>query len=102
MGMDIWPLRSGKISIAFIPHFLSRKVRMNPSSALKTGYNVTNTIAVIMKGDIFTLYVNGAYLITLPDLSYTYIAGNVAFLASSPYANTTEIVFSNLKMYQLS
>jgi Concanavalin A-like lectin/glucanases superfamily len=68
------------------------------SSALKTGNNA-NTIAVIMRGDTFTLYANGAYMNTLEDLSYTYTAGNVALFASAPYANTTEVVFSNLKVY---
>lgn len=72
-----------------------------PSSALKTGYNVTNTLAVIMKGSAFALYANGAYLTTLTDSSNAFASGNVAFFASA--ANTdTEVVFSNLGVYPTS
>ena len=70
------------------------------SSALKTGYNVTNTITVIMNGDSFALYANGTYIATLTDPSYTYESGNLALFASAPDTDT-EVVFSNLKVYPL-
>jgi hypothetical protein len=72
-----------------------------PSPALKTGYNVTNTIAVIMKGSTFALYANGAYLTTLTDSSNAFSSGNLAFFASATNADT-EVVFSNLGVYPLS
>ncbi|MEO8972872.1 MAG: protein kinase [Ktedonobacteraceae bacterium] len=72
-----------------------------PSPALKTGYNVTNTLAVIMKGSTFALYANGAYLTTLTDSSNAFASGNVAFFASATNADT-EVVFSNLGVYPLS
>lgn len=72
-----------------------------PSPALKTGYNVTNTIAVIMQGSTFALYANGAYLTTLTDSSNAFASGNVAFFASAANADT-EVVFSNLGVYPLS
>ncbi|MHB8597912.1 MAG: protein kinase domain-containing protein [Ktedonobacteraceae bacterium] len=72
-----------------------------PSPALKTGYNVTNTLAIIMKGSTFALYANGAYLTTLTDSSNAFASGDVAFFASA--ANTdTEVVFSNLGVYPSS
>lgn len=72
-----------------------------PSPALKTGYNVTNTLAVIMQGSTFALYANGAYLTTLTDSSNAFASGDVAFFASA--ANTdTEVVFSNLGVYPSS
>ncbi len=72
-----------------------------PSSALKTGYNVTNTLAVIMKGSTFALYANGAYMTTLTDSSNAFASGDVAFFASAANADT-EVVFSNLGVYPLS
>ena len=71
------------------------------SSALKTGYNVTNTLAVIMKDSTFALYANGAYLTTLTDSSNAFASGDVAFFASAANADT-EVVFSNLGVYPLS
>ncbi|HVB24926.1 MAG TPA: protein kinase [Ktedonobacteraceae bacterium] len=72
-----------------------------PATALKTGYNVTNTIAVIMNGSTFALYANGAYLTTLTDSSNAFASGNLAFFASATNADT-EVVFSNLGIYPLS
>lgn len=71
------------------------------SPALKTGYNVTNTLAVIMKGSTFALYANGAYLTTLTDSSNAFASGNVAFFASAATSDT-EVVFSNLGVYPTS
>ncbi len=72
-----------------------------PSSALKVGYNMTNTLAVIMKGNTFALYANGAYITTLADPSNTYASGVVALFASAP-SNNTEVIFSNFKVYSPS
>ena len=69
-----------------------------PSPALKTGYDVTNTIAVIMSGSTFAFYANGAYLTTLADSSNSFATGDVAFFASAANADT-EVVFSNLGVY---
>jgi eukaryotic-like serine/threonine-protein kinase len=72
-----------------------------PSSALKTGYNVTNTLAVIMNGNSFAFYANGAYLTTLTDSGNQFTTGNVAFFASTANADT-EVIFSNLGVYPSS
>ncbi len=71
------------------------------SPALKTGYNVTNTIAVIMNGNSFALYANGAYLTTLTDSGNQFTSGNVALFASAANADT-EVVYSNLGVYPSS
>ena len=71
-----------------------------PSPALKTGYNVTNTIAIIMKGSTFALYANGTYLTTLTDSSNAFSSGDVAFFASAASADTV-VDFSNLGVYPL-
>ena len=71
------------------------------SPALKTGYNVTNTMAVIMNGNSFALYANGSYLTTLTDSANHFTSGNLAFFASAANADT-EVVYSNLGVYPSS
>ncbi len=72
-----------------------------PSPALKIGYNVTNTIAVIMKDNAFAFYANGSYMTTLTHSSNKFSSGNVAFFATASNADT-EVVFSNLGVYPAS
>lgn len=69
------------------------------SSALKTGYNVKNTIEVIMKGGTMSFYANGVYLTQVQDSTYT--SGIVALGAFSS-GNSTEVVYSNIKIYPIS
>lgn len=68
------------------------------SSALKFGFNVTNQLAVIINGNTFALYANDTCIATVTDPSNTYNSGDVAFFASTANV-TTEVAFSNLKVY---
>ncbi|HZU67941.1 MAG TPA: protein kinase [Ktedonobacteraceae bacterium] len=70
------------------------------SSAIKQGNAVTNTLQVIAKGNSLSFYVNGVFLVTLTDSTYS-SAGGVAFLASGS-GTPTEVVYSNLKIYPSS
>ena len=69
------------------------------SSALKTGYNVKNTLEVIMNGNTMSFYANGVYLTQVQDSTYT--SGFVALGAFSSGDNT-EVVYSNIKIYPIS
>jgi serine/threonine protein kinase len=69
------------------------------SSALKTGYNVKNTLQVIMNGNTMSFYANGVYLTQVQDSTYT--SGFVALGAFSSGDNT-EVVYSNIKIYPIS
>ncbi len=69
------------------------------SSALKTGYNVKNTLEVIMNGSTMSFYANGVYLTQVQDSTYT--LGIVALGALSSGSNT-EVVYSNLNIYPIS
>jgi serine/threonine protein kinase len=69
------------------------------SPALKTGYNVKNTLEVIMNGSTMLFYANGVYLTQVQDSTYT--SGIVALGAFST-GTTTEVVYSNIKIYPIS
>jgi len=71
------------------------------SPALNRGYQVTNTIAVIMQENTFALYANGQYLTTVTDSNNTITSSATDYLAlfASAPDTSTEVVFSNLEVY---
>jgi len=69
------------------------------SPALKKGYNVKNTLEVIMNGSTMLFYANGVYLTQVQDAAYT--SGFVALGAFSS-STTTKVVYSNIKIYPIS
>lgn len=71
-----------------------------PSKALKTGMG-TNTLQIIARSGEILFYVNGTYLITIQDSTFT--QGKVAFLASSSNGGANaEVVYSNLKITKIA
>lgn len=68
------------------------------SSAITQG---KNTLLVIAHGDGSMLfYVNGSYLTTVTDGSYT--NGTIGFLASANSGQNADVVYTNLKVYAAS
>ena len=70
------------------------------TSALKTGNNVKNTLQVIMRDNTFLFYINGTFLTSATDSTYS-SAGLVGFLATIQISKA-DIVYSDLKIYSLS
>jgi eukaryotic-like serine/threonine-protein kinase len=70
------------------------------SPALRKGNSVTNTLQVIAQGSNLSFYANGVFLVQLTDTTYT--SGVVAFLATSNGTTTADVVYSNLKVFQMS
>ena len=71
------------------------------STAIKTGLNQTNLIAVVARGNTLELYVNEQFITRVVDNTYNY--GQIGVLAS-PFGNSgnpTEVVFSNAKVWKL-
>ena len=69
------------------------------SSAPKKGNAVTNTLLVVAQGGKLLFYANGVFLTEVDDTTYT--SGVIAFLASTTDTNA-DVVYTNLKVYQLS
>jgi len=68
------------------------------SSALKQGNNVTNTLLAVAQGGKLLFYANGVFLTEVDDTTYT--SGVIAFLATATDTNA-DVVYTNLKVYQL-
>jgi eukaryotic-like serine/threonine-protein kinase len=70
------------------------------TSALKQGNSVTNTLQVIAQGSSLLFYANGMFLVQEPG--QTYSSGAIAFCATSDGTTTADVVYSNLKVFQMS
>jgi eukaryotic-like serine/threonine-protein kinase len=68
------------------------------SPYIQTGNGASNTIAVVANGDQISLYVNNQYVAATVDSSYS--EGHLALFAQSK-GNTTEVDFSDLKVWNL-
>ena len=67
------------------------------SSTIKQGYDVTNTLQVIMQNSQYLFYVNGVYLTSLSDSTYT-SAGDIGFVATTNGTNA-DILYTDLSVY---
>ncbi len=70
------------------------------TAALKQGYNVTNTLQVVVQGSTFLFYANGTFLTQATDATFT-AAGDIALLATTSGAKA-DIAYSNLKVYPVA
>jgi len=69
------------------------------TSALKKGFSVKNTLQVIARGSKLLFYANGIFLVAITDTTSS--SGLIAFLATTK-GTDADIVYTNLKVYQLS
>ena len=76
----------------------AKTLRTGFSSAIATGLNQHNVIAVIANGSSFNLYVNDQWLNSITDSTYS--NGQIS-LAASSYKSPTEVVFRNAKIWTL-
>ncbi len=60
---------------------------------------MTNTLLVVAQGGKLLFYANGMFLAEVDDTTYT--SGVIAFLAYTTDTNA-DVVYTNLKVYQLS
>jgi len=70
------------------------------TSALKQGFNVKNTLQVIMTDNTFLFYANGIFLTQATDTTFS-AAGDIGFLATATSINA-DVVYSNLAVYPRS
>ncbi|MFL5694563.1 MAG: protein kinase domain-containing protein [Ktedonobacteraceae bacterium] len=68
----------------------------NLSLDINLGLNQNNTIAIVVNGSGIDLYINGNNVDSVTDTTYS--SGNIGLVAST-INNTTEIVYSNLKIW---
>ena len=73
-------------------------LRQKATSAIKTGLNQMNLIAVVAQGNKFDFYVNKQHVDTVTDK--TYIEGRIG-VAADDDNNPTEVMFNNAMVWIL-
>jgi hypothetical protein len=86
-GFDIW--ENNRVSKTLIS---------GSSVAIHSDLNQSNLIAVVAKGDTFSLYANHQLINTLTDKDNFYGHG-ILSLAAYSVSNPTEVLFSNVKVW---
>ena len=76
----------------------SRALRYSTSSAISTGTNQSNTIAVLASGSTIELYVNQQKIDSVNDTSYS--EGSTDLVATA-YNNQTEVAYTNARVWTL-
>jgi serine/threonine protein kinase len=76
----------------------AKTLTSNSSSAIKTGLNQSNVIAVVANGSKLDLFVNGQKIDSVLDSTYSH--GQIGVVADA-VNNQTEVVFSNAKVWKL-
>ena len=70
------------------------------SSALNKGFDVNNTLEVIVQGSTLKLYANGGFLTAVQDAAFP-DTGYIGLQASTDNQNqSADVVYTNLKVYQ--
>lgn len=69
-----------------------------PVSAVRTGYNQTNTLAVVANGNTLDLYVNKQKIGTYIDDT---LADGMFALFAAASGNSTEVTFRNANIWRL-
>lgn len=73
-------------AILFVKNANAGSTKVANSSAIHTGLNQTNTLAVVVQGDTSNLYVNGQHVDSFTDTTFTH--GGIGVLASDNTAPT--------------
>jgi serine/threonine protein kinase len=70
-------------------------------AGFKAGNNVKNTMQILMQGTSLSFYINGVFLVTLQDTTFT--SGTIALLATSSAGNAAaNVAYSNLRVFSQS
>jgi serine/threonine protein kinase len=93
----------GDYRLSSSPDFTESRVTLQDwtaSSALNKGFNVKNTLEVIIQDNNLKLYVNGGFLTAVQDTTFP-DTGYIGLQASTDNQNqNADVVFTNLKVYQ--
>jgi len=80
------------------PALCNSPLSKGSSGAIKQGLNQTNLLAVIVKGNTMTLYVNQQEIDSVTDSTFSH--GQIGLIAVD-FSNSTEVVYSNAKVWTL-
>jgi hypothetical protein len=74
-------------------------LRSSRSFAIHTGLGRQNKIAVVANGDTMLFYANERQIDRVQDASYT--LGSIALIARPLYGHTTDVIYSNARLWTL-
>ncbi len=77
---------------------LNSTLKRGTSTAINTGLNQSNLLAVVANGSNIDLYVNNQHVDSVSDSTFS--QGEIGVAASST-GNPTEVVFTNAKVWTL-
>ena len=77
----------------------TRTLASGSSSAISTSLNQPNLITVVARGSSIDLFVNQQYVTGGSDSTYSH--GQIGVIASDYFGNSTEVVYSNAKVWTL-
>lgn len=77
----------------------ARDLKDGVADSFQIGTGTTNTIAVVVRGDQISFYVNQQLVTSVTDSTYTH--GQIGVL-SQDLGSKTEVVYTNAKVWQLS
>jgi len=70
-------------------------------SGFKVGNGVKNTMQILAQGTSLSFYINGVWIATLQDTTFT--SGNIALLATASANGTAaDVAYSNLRVFSQS
>lgn len=84
---------SGSDAINLIP--------FRSSSAIRTGLNQVNKVAVVANGINFKFYVNTQNIDKVSDNNTAYLQGHIG-LAADTFGTPTQVIYRNAKLWQLA
>ena len=89
--------RDSSFALETFNHYkLTGVIQNGSSSAIQTGLNQLNVIAVVAKGNNLDLFVNMQHIASVSD--GTYSQGQIGVIAESTQ-NPTEVVFKNVEVW---
>lgn len=77
----------------------TRDLKDCEASQFNSGLGVTNTVAVVARGDQLSFYINQQLVTTVSDSTYSH--GQIGFAVGNQDSKTSEAIFTNVKVWQL-
>ena len=98
-GYDFWISPSGTYGLEIGENnSYSKTLHSSSNTAINTGLNQLNTVAVVSQGNIFHLYVNDQLIDVVTDPANSFSHGIIG-LEANPVSNPTQVFFSNVKVW---
>lgn len=97
-----WINRAGGYGFDLYDNSAHKLLKRGSHTAIHPDPYQSNSIAVVAQGNTFDLYVNGQLINTVTDEERSLGHGRIGLVANSTTTSPTEVVFSNIKVWEPS